>query len=73
MKTLINFAAQQLSKKRMNEVKGGTTCRAYSKASGQEIARGNFPGQTTAGATVKMEIELNRAGWKQGSYTVSCA
>ena len=73
MKLMKDFAAQQLSKKRMNEVKGGTTCRAYSKASGQESARGNFPGQTTAGATVKMEIELNRAGWKQGSYTVSCA
>lgn len=73
MKSMKDFAAQQLSKKQMNDVKGGAFCRAYSKASGQEIAHGNFPSQTTAGATVKMEIELNRAGWQQGSYTVSCA
>ena len=73
MKSMKDFAAQQLSKKQMNDVKGGAFCRAYIKASGQEIAHGNFPGQTTAGATVKMEIELNRAGWQQGSYTVSCA
>lgn len=56
MKTMKDFAAQQLSKKQMNQVKGGTACRAYSKANGEEIAHGDFPGQTTAGATVRMEI-----------------
>lgn len=73
MKTMKDFAAQQLTKKQMNDVKGGTACRAYSNANGEEIAHGDFPGQTTAGATVRMEIELNQAGWQQGSYTVICA
>lgn len=45
MKSMKDFAAQQLSKKQMNDVKGGAFCRAYSKASGQEIAHGNFPGR----------------------------
>ena len=68
-----DFAAQRLSTWQMTQVKGGTACRAYSNANGEEIAHGDFPGQTTAGATVRMDIELRRAGWQPESYTVICA
>ena len=62
MKTMKDFAAQRLSQTQMNQVNGGTACRACRKANGVEIAHGDLPGQTTAGAAVRMEIELNRAG-----------
>ena len=38
MKTIRNFAAQQLSKKRMNEVKGGRKCTAVLKTSKETVS-----------------------------------
>lgn len=72
MKTMKNFAAQHLTKKQMNEVKGGSNCIAYDN-SGAEIGRGSFPGSHVAEARVKMEISLNEHGWQAGDYTVNCA
>ena len=38
MKTIRNFAAQQLSKKQMNEVKGGRQCTAVLKTSKETVS-----------------------------------
>lgn len=70
MKTMNNFAAQQLSKNQMNEVKGGADCVAYDNG-GNKIGSGSFSGHV-AGAQVKMRVALAREGWVEGSYTVSC-
>ena len=38
MKTMKNFAAQQLTKKQMNEVKGGRVCTAVLKTSKETVS-----------------------------------
>lgn len=72
MTNIQKFAAQQLTKNQMNEVKGGARCTAYDKA-GNKIGSGSYPGEHVAGATVRMSVEVVRAGWAQGTFTVSCA
>lgn len=72
MKNMKNFAAQQLTKKQMNEVKGGSKCVAHD-LDGNQIGEGEFPGIHVAEATVKMEDALHKHGWVEGSYTVACA
>ncbi len=71
MKSMKNFAAQQLSKKEMNNVKGGSSCVAYD-LNGGEIGSGSFPGSHVAEARVKMAIELHRAGFGEGEYVLNC-